>query len=269
MKLFEIKDENDISNKALAWLIYYEASHTFYIELPEKADPWETPLLLSTFASRGQTSVDSYWSDVWVSQRIVPTDRQNLGQILKDNGLKSYDKFALLMLTNGRCSQDSYYLSPIDRLPDELNTRLQHKIKDIIPLSEQRLLVFFQNNKVKKCDLSSYMKMHIEFTPIRTEADLFSNVAVAPGGYGVYWDDMLRIPYYYLYASGTDIPLSPDDFISFVKNRVVNGAEAAQLLNCSRQNIDDLSKRDKLHPIKTNAKNKLYLKSEIEERKNS
>lgn len=268
MKLFEIKDENDISARAVAWLVYYEASRTFYIELPEKADPWETPLLLSSFAKRGQKTVDPYWSDVWVSQRIVPTDRQNLGQILKDNGLKSYDRLALLMLANGRCSQDSYYLSPIDKLPDELDERFQHKVKDIIPLAEQRLLVFFQNNKVKKCDLSSYMKIHIEFTPIRTEDDLFSNVAVAPGGYGINWGDRLNIPDSYLYKSGTDIPLTPDDFLSFVKNRVVNGAEAAQLLNCSRQNIDDLSKRDKLHPIKTSAKNKLYLKSEVEGRKN-
>lgn len=41
-----------------------------------------------------------------MQQRIAPTDRQNLGQILKDNGLDEYDEFQLLMLANGRCVQD-------------------------------------------------------------------------------------------------------------------------------------------------------------------
>ena len=41
-----------------------------------------------------------------MQQRIVPTDRQNLGEILRDNGLKEYDEFELLMLATGRCAQD-------------------------------------------------------------------------------------------------------------------------------------------------------------------
>lgn len=55
---------------------------------------------------RKQYTVNAYWSKVWVQQRIAPTDRQNLGQILKDNGLDEYDEFQLLMLANGRCVQD-------------------------------------------------------------------------------------------------------------------------------------------------------------------
>ena len=36
-----------------------------------------------------------------------------------------------------------------------------------------------------------------------------------------------------------------------------------KLMGCSRQNIIDLTKRGKLHPIKTSEKSTLYLKSEI------
>lgn len=35
---------------------------------------------------------------------------------------------------------------------------------------------------------------------------------------------------------------------------------------CSEQNIDDLIRRDKMHPIKEVPKSKLFLKSEIQQR---
>ena len=86
MKIFAIRDESMPEQFDLAYLFYYETEKRFYIELPDDADPWETPLLLSSFVKKGEKTVNSYWSKIWVQQRIVPTDRQNLGQILKDNG---------------------------------------------------------------------------------------------------------------------------------------------------------------------------------------
>ena len=54
-----------------------------------------------------------------------------------------------------------------------------------------------------------------------------------------------------------------EDFRNFATHRVINAAEAAEILGCSRQNIIDLTKRGKLHPIKTSEKSTLYLKSEV------
>lgn len=67
-----------------------------------------------------------------------------------------------------------------------------------------------------------------------------------------------------LYDSGIQIPLSPADFREFVVQRVINAAETAELLECSRQNISDLVKRNRLHPIKASKKNTLFLKSEMQ-----
>jgi excisionase family DNA binding protein len=83
------------------------------------------------------------------------------------------------------------------------------------------------------------------------------------GGYGVAWDIDRTISDAELYRIGQDVPLSAADFKNFVVHRVVTAAEAAEILGCSRQNIDDLTKRGKLHPIKTGAKTTLFLKSEI------
>lgn len=49
MKIFAIRDKYDEINKNLAFLIYYPRQKCFYIELPDDADPWETPLILSSF----------------------------------------------------------------------------------------------------------------------------------------------------------------------------------------------------------------------------
>ena len=114
MKIFAIRDASADTQKDLAYLLYYEIDKRFYIELPEDADPWETPLLLSGFARKGENTVNAYWSRIWVQQRIVPPDRQNIGQILRDNGLSVYDEYALLMLSAGRCEQDDYYLVPME-----------------------------------------------------------------------------------------------------------------------------------------------------------
>ena len=52
MKIFAIRDEAMSEQVDLAYLLYYEAEKRFYIELPEDADLWKTPLILSSFAKR-------------------------------------------------------------------------------------------------------------------------------------------------------------------------------------------------------------------------
>ena len=130
MKIFVIRNEEDKTRKNLAYLIYYEKDKRFYIELPDDADIWETPLILSSRLKRGEKTINAYWSKIWVQQRIIPQDRQNLGRILKDNGLDSYDEFKLLAMTDGRCAQDYYYLTPVAEkdLPDYIKKRNTIKV---------------------------------------------------------------------------------------------------------------------------------------------
>jgi len=270
MKIFAIRDEEESVQKDLAYLIYYEQEKQFYIELPTDADEWETPLLLSSFVKRGKRTVNAYWSKLWVQQRIVPTDRQNLGQILKENGLAEYDEFSLLMLAEGRCAQDSYYLAPIskDELPEDFSQRYKEKVEDIIPLSGHSLLVFFRDGLVRKCSVETLLKGRaFSSSPILKDEKVFSSVSVQTGGYGVCWGESLTIDDHTLYQCGEEVPLTLEDFRRFISCRIVNTMEAAELLGCSKQNIEDLIRRDKLHPVKINARNKLFLKSEILQRK--
>lgn len=268
MKIFAIRDESAEVQRDLAYLLYYEIEKRFYIELLDDADPWETPLLLDSFVKRGEKTVNSYWSKIWVEQRIIPTDRQNLGQILRDNGLEEYDEFELLMLAMGRCAQDDYYLVPLQEsdLPSEISDRFKSRIEDVLPLDDFELLVFFRDGIVKKCELKMYFEKNKAFRTILDKPELFAYVYMLTGGYGVAWDVNITIPDSILSQIGEKVPLKMSDFTRFVEQRVVNTTEAASILDCSRQNLADLTKRGKLHPIKSSEKNTLYLKSEVMKR---
>lgn len=265
MKIFAIRDDSAEIQKDLAYLLYYEQEKRFYIELPENADVWETPLLLDSFVKKKETSVNSYWSKIWVQQRIVPTDRQNIAEILKENNLSEYDEFELLMLAMGRCAQDEYYLVPLreKEIPEDIRKRFEKRIEDVLPLEEFCLLVFFRDGAVKKCNLRNHFENTRGFEILLKKHEYFECVQMQTGGHGVAWDINMTVSDEVLYRIGQPVPLTVADFRNFVTSRVVNATEAAEILGCSRQNIIDLTKRGKLHPIKSSEKSTLYLKSEI------
>ena len=265
MKIFAIRDESAEIQKDLAYLLYYELEKRFYIELPEESDPWELPLLLDSFVRQNESTVNSYWSKIWVQQRIIPTDRQNIAEILCDNQLDEYDEYELLMLADGRCAQDDCYLVPIDEkdIPEEIIKRFVTRIEDVLPLDDYCLLVFFRDGMIKKCDLKKHFEKTSVFHILFKKPEYFEHVQIQTGGYGVSWDVNMTVSDSILYRMGKKVPLTAADFRNFVTHRVINVAEAAEILGCSRQNIIDLTKRGKLHPLKTSGKNTLYLKSEI------
>lgn len=267
MKLFAIKDDTMPQDMILGYLIYHEASGAFFIELPDGADSWDLPILLSSFADRGEYSIDSTWSRRFVQQRIVPQDRQNIGQILRDNGLKEYDEFSLLMLTMGRCEQDDCYLEevPSDPLPELLACRWKTKVEEVVPLECPHLLVFFRNGTAKVVDIQQLSSSSL--APYLTSQERFNTVEVQPDGFGIYWNDQAMLAHRNLYSHGTTVPLTIEALHHYLQNRVVSATEACGILDCSRQNIDDLMRRDKLHPIRTDAKYKLFSRAEVIQRK--
>ena len=268
MRVFAIRDES-LSGKVLGYLIYYINPKAFYIELIPGIDEWEAPLILSAFVKRGEYSIGSYWSCIWVQQRIIPQDRQNIGQILRDNGLSSYDELELLLLSMGRCAQDDCYLEELsdDMFPEELLSRWQYKLEDVVPTDNYRLLAFFRTGEVKMVDMKELVQNVPSCEPFLQTEERFNSVELQPDGYGIMWNEHAAISDLMLYRSGTSLHLSLDDFCRFVQYRVVNSAEAAAILDCSRQNINDLIRRDKLHPVRNDARNKLFLRNEVIQRK--
>lgn len=73
----------------------------------------EAPFMMSSFVRWGIRHINAEWSMRWVRSRIVPSSRQNIGQILRENHMKSYDEYALLLKNEGRCCQDEYHIEEI------------------------------------------------------------------------------------------------------------------------------------------------------------
>ncbi|HBA49567.1 MAG TPA: hypothetical protein DCZ91_17585 [Lachnospiraceae bacterium] len=266
MKIYAVRDEEEKEpRKDLAYLIYYEKEKCFYVELPEDADKWETPLLLSSFAERGIRTVGAYYSMLWVRQRIIPTDRQNLGQILKENGLEEYDEHTFLVLAEGRCAQDSYYLKEIPEreLPESFADRYRKRIEDVLPRENGQLLVFFRDDSVRRCDIGALTGGDRRFRAILDRKELFHSVKVSVGGYEVSWGENLTISDFALYDSGKKDCFQADDFVQFAEQCLVNTSGAAEILNCSRQYINELVCEGRLHVVRQDSRNRLFMRSEV------
>lgn len=112
MYRFAIKNKL-YQDKTVGILYYDETTQNYRIEIPEDVRSFEAPLILADFIQKGEREIGHDWSFRWVQERVIPPERQNIGQILKANGMKFYSEFELLLLNQGRCCQDECFLEPL------------------------------------------------------------------------------------------------------------------------------------------------------------
>lgn len=112
MKIFAIKEQRQDSfgDILYGYLFYEEQEKEFYIRICENVEEWKYPIFFSSFVKKGEYEIGKKWSKVWVQQRILPWERQNLQEILQENQMAVYDEYEILICTQGRCGQDDCYL---------------------------------------------------------------------------------------------------------------------------------------------------------------
>ena len=108
MKRYEIYNAAKRDRRPCAHLVYDEAKGKMRILIAEDVSPADLPLMLALFAQRGKRTVPDKSARAWVAERIPPEGRQNLGEILRANGLAAYDMLALLEVAEGRSAQDDF-----------------------------------------------------------------------------------------------------------------------------------------------------------------
>ena len=59
-----------------------------------------------------------------------------------------------------------------------------------------------------------------------------------------------------------------EELVSFIQGEIINTTEALEILQCSRQNLNNLVQREVLKPIKELPRDRLFFRSDIVERKN-
>ena len=88
-------------------------------------------------------------SFMWVRERVIPSGRQNIKDILNNHRMKSYDEMRFLEISEGRCSQDSLYIRPINALPSYVIERKKRNLIDCTTLDNNVLLCFLLMNVLK------------------------------------------------------------------------------------------------------------------------
>ncbi len=266
MITFEIRDEAYAENRLLGYLFYFERSKRFFAELLSSVDEWTAPFIFSGFVKEKVFSIGSAWSMKFVSQRIIPPDRQNLGGILKANNLKEYDEYKLLLLSEGRCAQDELSVKKISdsELSSEITKRLQRKVKDVLPLEKNKLVVFFRDGTQVVTEVKNIRKDDISFNRVLSDPEMFDSVKVTPGGNGVEWGSERTIPAEELYSEQEIKGLNYFEMLAFMAKRTVDTTEAANIMNCSRQYISQLVAQKKIVPVHSESNNNLFLRSDLE-----
>ena len=268
MKYFEIRSDYRDNDRLYGVVIYDENLNQYMVELPDDLEFKDAPILLDTAIEDGTRTVGPYITHLWIEQRVIPPDRQNINSILLEAGLERYDEHKLLVISDGRCAQDDYFLKPIPAksMPIDITSRLKKRIEDFVLLPGMRLLVFFKNGETKLCDLNLLEYKHPWIKYLSISEDYYYSIKSLIAGYGVGWDETRQLSCEELYKIGITQSITYDDIKAFINQRTISTSGVCDALECSRQNVNDLIKRDKLHPVKELDNSRLFLKAEVERR---
>ena len=88
------------------------------IEIDESATVDDVPAFFIPFLEKGERLIGGDLALRWLRERIVPSGRQNLGEVLKAAGLNEYDEIELLRVGKGKSSHDSFLVREIDPSED-------------------------------------------------------------------------------------------------------------------------------------------------------
>lgn len=114
IKRLNIVDGRSRKSKPCAQLSYNTETGEYLIRIADDATADDVPMMMEPFVERDQLDMGPEWSRRWVEERLVPSSRQNIGEILRAHDLEEYDAFALLEASGGVSSQDYFVV----RLPD-------------------------------------------------------------------------------------------------------------------------------------------------------
>lgn len=80
-----------------------------------------------------------------------------------------------------------------------------HKIKEVKPVQEYKLLVTFADGIVKLYDIEPLFSIWDAFSPLQAVPGLFRQVKVDVGGYGISWNDDIDLECDELWENGVEM----------------------------------------------------------------
>lgn len=238
MKIYAVKDINYI----FAYLFINDRKDNCYLELIEDLPYY--PLFLDLFIKKNKKIINNYYTMKWINERVIPYERQNIIDILKDNNLKYYNEISMFIMAGGRSSMDNTYLAEIkyQDIDDKIKNRRNKLIKDFINLKEN-LIVFFEDGKTKLC--KHQIKNNKPFLNELANEIIFDNVT--------------RYDYLELYENGIDFPLTYYELIEYINQNIYSTNDIKEEFDFTRQYVYKLKEKNKILSLNNN----LFIKNDI------
>lgn len=270
MKSYAVYDEQLERTDPIGYLLYYEKSKSFIIELSSDLDEWQAPLLFQGLVRKGIYTIPKEVSLMWVRERIIPSGRQNIGEILRTHKLKEYSEIAMLTLSKGRSSQDDCYLKEVreEEIPESIKNRWFGNVEECFPTEQGDIVCLFCDNTARLIRLEKLVDKYRDVTHVMKRRELLESVEVGVGGYSISFNESIEVSASDLKEYGELLPLQACDFYGFVQKNIIDTTNACFMIECSRQNLSYLVKEKKLKPIIQGTKENLYTKGEITRLKN-
>lgn len=114
--------------KPVAELFYDENSCEYSLKIYENVNTKDMPAILMILAEQGRFEVGDDIARMFVKERVIPSDRQNIGDILATYGFKFYDEFLFLVADEGRCCMDDFYLEKVSTQNGEVAMKNKFEI---------------------------------------------------------------------------------------------------------------------------------------------
>ncbi len=260
MKTFSIHDKSMESYKAIGYLFYFERNKEFVIELNNNLNEWDAPLLFQKKVHDGEYTILNELASLWVRERIIPSGRQNISEILANSKLSEYSEYALLNITKGVCSMDECYLEDIsyDDIPDSIKKRRTDNISDCFLTDSNCMVCLFNDNTVNKVSLKKLSSDFDGINYVLKHDVLRKNLRIDGGGYTISFDNNVVVPAKLLKSDKYSEQITAEDFLAFAKNGLTDTSGACNILECSRQNISYLVREGKLNPVINDSKEKIF-----------
>ena len=261
MKIFAIIDP--VIEKEIAYFFYYERENTYYIEINDDISEWDAPFIIDSYIRRKDFVMTHEDSLRFISQRIVPCDRQNIGAVLKDNGLEEYDEAKLFILADGRCAQDDCCIRQIRyaQLPDKIKARREKRIAAAIQVDERSFLISLADGSAAVLELGQEVSDVFESNVLRrlmAYRSKFSEIKVLCCGAELGIEYGPALTYEQAAELSVKLPFDMEVLRTFVLQNLMTTNDLTDSMGCSRQNINDLVMRGKLNPVDINARVQLF-----------
>lgn len=260
MRTYAIYDAAIESTEPIGYLCYYERQKEYVIELRDDLSEWDAPLLFQKSVHDGELTILHEYAYRWVCERVIPSGRQNIMEILSNSKMREYDEFSLLIANKGVCSQDDCYLREVDEeeIPESIRNRKNGNISECFMTAGNSVVCLFRDNLVRKISLEILGRDYKPASYVANNELMQKCLRVDSGGYSISFDNNIVIPVKLLREEAYSEPLFAIDFMSYAKNGLTDTSGVCDMLDCTRQNVSYMVKEGKLKPIMNNSKEKIY-----------